>query len=147
MKRIATQIQLKKHPEYQSSGYVLVNELGGAMLSFFSTEKFPMEEEMTLTFMLGGKEQAYEVVMSHLHEQISSGRIMTSIPSENNPFPVRKFYRCYAKVSKYPSQEVAPDETTTETLSPVPLQAVPDLPEVVEQPAAETLPEVEVKAA
>ena len=72
---------------------------------------------------------------------------MTSVPSENNPFPVRKFYRCYAKVSKYPAQEVAPEETTTETLSPVPLQVVPDLPEAVEPPAAETLPEVEVKAA
>ena len=98
LKRVALKIQSKMHPEEVLTGYALMTELNGEMLSFFSTRKFLIDEHILIHMKLGDDELDFQLQMSHLHEQISSGRIMTSIPTEEHPFPARKFYRCFAKV-------------------------------------------------
>lgn len=117
LKRIVAQVRLKKDPSQTFLGYVLIKELGHSLFTFFCTEKFAIDEPLLVNFVLQGKEQEYEVTMSHMNEQISSGRIMRAVPTEADPFPLRKFYRCYAKIVRDPSME-----QTAPTL-----QAVPDL--------------------
>jgi hypothetical protein len=140
LKRIVIGIRMKKNPELQFSGYALVNELGSPMFSFFCTEKFPIDEELIVNLTVSGTDLEYVIAMSHLHEQISSGRIMNAVPTEEEPFPVRKFYRCFAKILKNPLMEQP---------APQPLQAVPDVVSapVTDAPADETTHVDEVKAA
>ena len=98
LKRVALKITSKLNPNRLIHGYALVNELAGKMFTFFCTEKFALDEELQVQLHFGGHDLTYRILMSHLHEQISSGRIMNSLPTEENPFPARKFYRCFAKV-------------------------------------------------
>ncbi len=98
LKRVAVSIINKREPETVLNGYALVSELNETLLSFFSTQKFKIDEELTLCTRVHSEELEYQLRFSHLLEQISSGRVMTMLPSEEHPFPARKFYRCYAKV-------------------------------------------------
>lgn len=97
LKRVPITIQYKNNPDFVVSGYALSHEILPNQVSFFATQKFPMEEELTVSFQVNGEKQSLTVLLKHMHEQISSGRIMNSIPSEENPFPARKFYRCYTQ--------------------------------------------------
>jgi hypothetical protein len=132
LKRVALKITSKLRPNCTYSGYALVNELNEQMFSFFSTEKFGLDEELEVHMLFGGHELTYRIHMSHLHEQISSGRIMNALPTPEHPFPARKFYRCFAKVLELngldgmmePSENVTPitaaptpENATTETAS------------------------------
>ena len=98
LKRVALKISSKLKPDHSISGYALVNELNGPMFTFFCTEKFALDEELEIHLHFGGHDLTYKILMSHLHEQISSGRIMNALPTEENPFPARKFYRCFARI-------------------------------------------------
>lgn len=89
----------------ESTGYALINELNEKLFSFFCTEKFPIDEELEIEMKFSGHALTYKVVMTHLHEQISSGRIMTGLPTAENPFPARKYYRCFSNVLELKGME------------------------------------------
>ncbi len=114
LKRVALKISTKLKPDRTFNGYALVNELSGNLFTFFCTEKFALDEELEVQLHFGGHDLTYRILMSHLHEQISSGRIMNALPSEQNPFPARKFYRCFAKVLELQGMDGV--EPGTETL-------------------------------
>jgi hypothetical protein len=105
LKRVALKIRVPKRPGHESSGYALINELNEKIFSFFCAEKFPIDEELEIEMKFSGHELTYRVVMTHLHEQISSGRIMTGLPTEENPFPARKYYRCFSNVLELKGME------------------------------------------
>lgn len=116
MKRVALKISTKLKPDRTFNGYALVNELSGNLFTFFCTEKFALDEELEVQLHFGGHDLTYRILMSHLHEQISSGRIMNALPSEQNPFPARKFYRCFAKVLELQGMDgVVPGTETLQT--------------------------------
>ena len=156
LKRVALSIRSKKNPEEILPGYALMTELNDEMLSFFSTQKFLIDESLNIRMTVGADDLEFQLKLSHLHEQISSGRIMTSIPTEENPFPARKFYRCFAKVIDVKrnglslhEKPVIPEEAFAPTL-----QAVPDLgPDQAVPPVADptlestAAPESELKVA
>ena len=120
MKRVALKITSKFNPERTYGGYALVNELAGTMFTFFCTEKFALDEELQVQLHFGGHDLTYRILMSHLHEQISSGRIMNSLPTAENPFPARKFYRCFAKVLELQGMDgETPATAEPETPAPV----------------------------
>ncbi len=125
MKRVALKIRIPRRGNHECSGYALINELNEKMFSFFCTEKFTIDEELEIEMKFSGHDLTYRVLMTHLHEQISSGRIMNDLPSEGNPFPARKFYRCFSKVI-----ELKGMEKFTETTEP---QANTDTP-VIDAP-------------
>ncbi len=79
-------------------GYALSHEILPDHLSFFAAQKFPVDEELIVYFSENGEEKNMNVILRNMHEQISSGRVMTAVPSEEDPFPARKFYRCYTTV-------------------------------------------------
>lgn len=114
MKRIALSIHSEKHPDVIFLGYALSNEVTDGTLNFFSTVKFQPDEELEIKIDHGGEPVTYQVTMTRLHEQISSGKIMNAIPDEEHPFPARTFYRCFAKVN----QKVAATAPTEETVAP-----------------------------
>ena len=105
LKRVALRIRTPKVPDREFTGYALVNELNERVFSFFCTEKFSLEDELEIEMKFSGHDLCYRVAMSHLHEQISSGRIMNALPSAENPFPARKFYRCFSKVLEMKGME------------------------------------------
>lgn len=116
LKRVALKITTKLKPDRTFNGYALVNELSGNLFTFFCTEKFALDEELEVQLHFGGHDLTYKILMSHLHEQISSGRIMNALPSEQNPFPARKFYRCFAKVLELQGMDgVVPGTETLQT--------------------------------
>jgi len=108
LKRVALKIKTAKTGDREIAGYALINELNEKLFSFFCTEKFSIDEPMEIQMNFSGHELTYKVVMSHLHEQISSGRIMNALPTEENPFPARKFYRCFSKVLELKGMEASP---------------------------------------
>jgi len=114
LKRVALKIVSKFHPEQPHSGYALVNELNEQTFSFFCTEKFSLDEELEVHMHFGGHELTYKVQMNHLHEQISSGRIMNALPTAENPFPARKFYRCFGKVLELQGMDGVTDQSNPE---------------------------------
>ena len=129
LKRVEVSIISKKHPETALNGYALVTELNETMLSFFSTQKFKIDEELILKVQVNSDDLEFRLKMSHLHEQISSGRVMTALPTEENPFPARKFYRCFAKVIELKRNGIYPQADSHALAngeSPAPLQVVPD---------------------
>jgi hypothetical protein len=109
LKRVAVKIKAPKLGDREFTGHALVNELSEKMFSFFCTEKFSIDEELEIQMRFSGHDLTYRVTMSHLHEQISSGRIMNALPSEDNPFPARKFYRCFSKVLELKGMERTED--------------------------------------
>jgi hypothetical protein len=109
LKRVAVKIKAPKLGDREFTGHALVNELSERMFSFFCTEKFSIDEELEIQMRFSGHDLTYRVTMSHLHEQISSGRIMNALPSEDNPFPARKFYRCFSKVLELKGMESTED--------------------------------------
>lgn len=101
LKRVPITIQYKNKPETAVPGYALTHEILPEQISFFAAQKFPVDEELVVTYtMNSGESQTMHVVLRNMHEQISSGRVMNALPSENQPFPARKFYRCYSLVLK-----------------------------------------------
>jgi hypothetical protein len=118
LKRVALRIRSKLKPETFLSGYALVNELSGPLFTFFCTEKFALDEDLEVQLHFAGHDLTYKVVMSHLHEQISSGRIMNALPSAENPFPARKFYRCFARVLEL--KDLDGHAETTTASAPIP---------------------------
>ncbi len=134
LKRVALKISSKFKPERSFSGYALVNELSGPMFTFFSTEKFALDEELEVQLHFGGHDLTYKIHMSHLHEQISSGRIMNALPTEDNPFPARKFYRCFAKVVELQGMDGVQGEEVTQ---PVAAAAPVENTETTDAPATQ----------
>ena len=114
LKRVAVKIKAPKLGDREFTGHALVNELNEKMFSFFCTEKFSIDEELEVQVRFSGHDLTYRVTMSHLHEQISSGRIMNALPSEENPFPARKFYRCFSKVLELKGMEKLEDAGNSE---------------------------------
>ncbi len=98
LKRVPITIQYKNKPEMKVPGYALSHEILPDHLSFFAAQKFPVDEELVVFFSENGEEKNMNVILRNMHEQISSGRVMTAVPSEEDPFPARKFYRCYTTV-------------------------------------------------
>jgi len=127
MKRIALSIQSEKHPDMIFLGYALSDEVTDEALNFFASMKFHPDEKLEIKIAQGAEPATYRVSMTRLHEQISSGKIMNTIPDEEHPYPARTFYRCYAKVLEKISAE-----TTPETVSEA--EAVPAAP-TAEAPA------------
>lgn len=117
MKRVPITIQHKKNPEIKVSGYALAHEILDEQVSFFATQKFPVDEELIVCYSDNGKEQCLNVVLRNMHEQISSGRVMISVPSESDPFPARKFYRCYTVAVGAAAATGNSTEETTEASS------------------------------
>ncbi len=56
LKRVAVSIVTKHHPEDILSGYALVTELNDKVLSFFSTQKFRLDEILTIRMFVGSDE-------------------------------------------------------------------------------------------
>jgi len=117
LKRVALKIKVAKYGDRELSGYALVNELNEKIFSFFCTEKFSIDEELEIHMKFSGHDLSYKVSLSHLHEQISSGRIMNALPSEENPFPARKFYRCFSRVLELKGMEKSGEPATPAALS------------------------------
>ncbi|MBU6154014.1 MAG: hypothetical protein KGP28_06905 [Bdellovibrionales bacterium] len=130
LKRVAVKIKAPKLGDREHPGYALLNELSENMFSFFCTEKFSIDEELEIQVKFSGHDLTYRVTMSHLHEEISSGRIMNALPSENNPFPARKFYRCFSKVLELKGMEKTPADSEAQT------QPTPETPKPEETNAA-----------
>ena len=97
MKRVSLSIKTKSHPNTLCLGYALTTELTDNLCTFFSTQKFPIDEELEITTHLNGETQVFHVILRTLREEISSGKIMNALPDEDHPFPARTFYKCYAK--------------------------------------------------
>lgn len=114
LKRVSVTIQYKNHPENLVSGYALSHEILPGQVSFFAAQKFPVDEELTVFYQLKGEKKSVDVRMKHMHEQISSGRIMNALPTEQNPFPARKFYRCYTTALTAEGAAKTTDETKTQ---------------------------------
>ncbi len=112
LKRVSVTIQYKKHPETVVHGYALIHEILSNQVSFFSTQKLPVDEELLVAFHQNGENKLVTVMVNHMNEQISSGKIMNALPCEENPFPARKFYRCYTSVV---GAAAATIQETTET--------------------------------
>ncbi len=125
LKRVALQIRSKLNPNALLEGYALVNELNENLFAFFCTSKFAVDEELVVTLNLSGNVISYNVKMSHFHEQISSGRVMKSLPTEETPFTGQKFYRCFGKVIQpqaatgSPSLSVVPDAPAAAPTDPL----------------------------
>lgn len=97
-------------------GYALTHDIQSEQVSFFTAQKFPVDEELIITYNLNGNEmQSMNVVLRQMHEQISSGRVMNALPTEENPFPARKFYRCYTSVKMPANSAGSTDGSETET--------------------------------
>ena len=122
MKRVSVQIQITKDPETLLHGSALYQDLGEKRIAFFMTQKLPDEETVRITYTLHGNEIVYEAVTTQIQEQISSGRVMTSMPTEENPFPAVKFFRYFANVISRTSSEqpaeAAPDNVVPITAAP-----------------------------
>lgn len=147
LKRVSVTIQYKNNPENVVSGYALSHEILPEQVSFFAAQKFPVDEELTVTYQLRGEKKSYDVRMTNIHEQISSGRIMTAVPTEDNPFPARKFYRCYTSVIGADAAAKTTDEAKpADSVAAAPVEATA---ETSSAPAAENAvdaPPVEVAA-
>jgi hypothetical protein len=137
LKRVALKISTKFKPDRCFSGYALVNELNGPLFTFFCTEKFALDEELEVQLHFGGHDLTYKIHMSHLHEQISSGRIMNALPTEENPFPARKFYRCFAKVLELQGMDGVEAETAPQTETPATQTQGTETTESTETPVAQ----------
>ncbi len=98
LRRINITIRSKRNPDANIAGYMVLHELSNEILSFFSTKKFKHEEELEVYAEIHGSNKKYETELIGCHEQISSGRVMTSLPEEGQALPTRTFYRCFAKV-------------------------------------------------
>ena len=99
LKRLSVIIQYKNRPETPTvAGYALSHEILDSQVSFFAAQKFPVDEELNVFYTINGEKHSLTVTMKSMHEQISSGRIMNALPTDANPFPARKFYRCYTSV-------------------------------------------------
>jgi hypothetical protein len=114
LKRVSITIQYKNNPENVVSGYALTHEILANQISFFAAQKFPVDEELTVFYQLKGEKKSLDVRMKHMHEQISSGRVMNALPTEENPFPARKFYRCYTSAVSAEGLTKTTTETTTQ---------------------------------
>ena len=112
LKRVSVTIQYKNHPETLVHGYALIHEILSNQVSFFSTQKLPVDEELLVAFLQNGEKKSVTVMVNHMNEQISSGKIMNALPCDSNPFPARKFYRCYTSVVATAAASTA--ETTAE---------------------------------
>lgn len=99
LKRVSLLIQSKKYQGQVFVGYALLHEFNPKRLSFFTSQKFPIDEILEVDVDFFGAKAHMKVRMANIHEQISSGRVMNAVPNEENPFPVRKFYRCYAVIT------------------------------------------------
>ena len=99
LKRVSLLIHSKKYPNQDYIGYALLHEFDPKRLSFFSSQKFPVDDELVIDVDYFGQKAHFKVLVTGIHEQISSGRVMNAIPSEDNPSTVRKFYRSYGSVS------------------------------------------------
>ncbi len=140
LKRVPITIQYKNKPEMKVPGYALSHEILPDHLSFFAAQKFPVDEELVVYFSENGEEKNMNVILRNMHEQISSGRVMTAVPSEEDPFPARKFYRCYTTVlnavenagsetEAEPQMETAPEaaaEPVADPAAEIPVAEVPD---------------------
>lgn len=108
MKRVTISVQSITHPEVSVMGYALPSELKNELLQFYTTLKLPLEDELQVTVHYHGSVTQFRARMRTLNEQISSGRVMSDTPSEENPLPIRTFYKCYATVI---SKEVSDGQT------------------------------------
>jgi hypothetical protein len=143
LKRVSLLIQSKKYPGQTFVGYALLHEFNPERLSFFTAQKFPVDEELEVQVDFFGSKGHLKVRMANLHEQISSGRVMNAIPNEGNPFPVRKFYRCYAVINSL--QGTLPGTASNEMPAPAasaPAEAAPApaMPEIVAVASSEAVP-------
>ncbi len=133
LKRVPITIQYKNKPETKVSGYALSHEILPNQVSFFAAQKFPVDEELIVFFTENGEQQSMNVILRNMHEQISSGRVMNALPTEDDPFPARKFYRCYTTINDaantandLKTSEENPTETPeVEQLSEIPVALVP----------------------
>ena len=98
LKRVPLSIRSKKDPHTVLTGYAIMTELNNEIFSFFSTQKFLIDEVLNIQLNVGVDALEFQLSLSHLHEQISSGRIMTAIPNDSDPFPALKFFRCFANI-------------------------------------------------
>ncbi len=98
LKRISLNIRNAKHPEWSATGQAVVQDVGVERFYFFASQKFNLDEEFEITCEYEGERILFLITIDHIHEQISSGKIMSALPTEGLPFPTRKFYRCFAKV-------------------------------------------------
>ena len=136
MKRIAVSIINQKHPEVVYLGYALSNEISETAVNFFSTVKFRPDEELEVRVDRDGDVSRYSVVMTQLHEQISSGKIMNAVPDAEHPFPARTFYRCFTK----PSTRVLAPAVKTETATSESTETAATVTSI--EPAAEISAEI-----
>jgi len=99
LKRVSLLIHSKTYPNQDFIGYALLHEFDRKRLSFFTAQKFPVDDELTFDVDYFGQKAHFKLLVTGIHEQISSGRIMNVVPNDENPFHVRKFYRTYGSVS------------------------------------------------
>lgn len=97
MRRIKVTLQSKNNPNLVVLGQALAQDLEGQLVSFFTAQKLPLDEEFTLTYSFENELKTLNVKLLNLNEQVSSGRVMNSVPGNEQPFPVQKFYRCYTR--------------------------------------------------
>ena len=98
LKRITLTIRNKKFPNQVAYGQAVVQDIGRELFYFFTTQKFLLEEDLEVSCEHYGEKYVFILNLHHIHEEISSGRIMNAIPEEGKPFPAIVFYRCFAKV-------------------------------------------------
>lgn len=111
-------------------GYSLLHEFHPKRLAFFTDHKFPVDEVLEVEVNYFGTISKLRVLMVNVHEHISSSRVMTQLPSESEPCPIRKFYRCYADVQAL--EGVLPGVNTSTDAGPISMASA-----AVETPAPE----------
>jgi hypothetical protein len=136
LKRVPITIQYKKNPELKVPGYALSHEILDDQVSFFAAQKFPVDEELIVCYSENGEELCKNVVLRNVHEQISSGRVMIGVPSESDPFPARKFYRCYTTAILGATDAGKSDQEQPVNEAPATENAAADIP-IAEVPGEE----------
>lgn len=121
-------------------GYSLLHEFHPKRLAFFTDHKFPVDEVLEVEVNYFGTISKLRVLMVNVHEHISSSRVMTQLPSESEPCPIRKFYRCYADVQAL--EGVLPGVNTSTDAGPISMASA-----AVETPAPEASQPVEAAPA
>jgi hypothetical protein len=137
MKRLSLVIETSNPPD-TTAGYIVYNEIGQENLAFFANHSFQPDTALTLTYEpTPGDEQKIQVQITHVHEQLAPGRIMQTLPTEENPFPSRKFYRCFAnRVKAAVHLSVVPDEVSGDATAATPTIDAPTGEAVTELPVA-----------
>ncbi len=125
MKRITLEITTDRPGSEKTIGYLVVSDVKETSIRFFAPRKFPIEETLTMISLEKDPIQ-YKAVVTACAEEISSGKIMQTLPEEGQPFPARTFVRILAQIIEKKPLNSLVDETHNNVISLKPEQSIKD---------------------